>query len=88
MGPDLDLNTARGVGRSVGRALFGEAEEIVPKPLSMSTAGYAWEARKGGPQGPPLHSACIFSSGLTETVGGVPRSLSHWSLGKRASDPT
>ena len=27
MGPDLDPSTARGVGRSVGRALFGEAEE-------------------------------------------------------------
>lgn len=44
MGPDLDPSTARRVGRSVGRALFGEAEEIVPKRSSMSTAGYAWEA--------------------------------------------
>lgn len=44
MGPDLDSNTAHGVGRSVGRALSGEAEEIVPKQLSQSTTGYAWEA--------------------------------------------
>lgn len=43
---------------------------------------------KGGPLGPPLRSACTFSSRLIEAVGGVPRSWGHWSLGKWASDPT
>ena len=44
VGPDLDPSTACGAGRSVGRALFGEAEETVPKRLSLPTEGYTGEA--------------------------------------------
>ena len=73
---DLDSNPALGVGRSVGRALFREVVGIVLKRLSTITC----RAPLGDicKVGPPLHSACRISSGLMETVGGVPRKRPQW----------
>lgn len=87
MGPDLHPSTVRGVGRSVGRALFGEAEEIVPKRLSMSTAGYAWEALERWTPG-STSALSLHHLFRVKRDGGVPRSWGHWSLDKLVSDPT